>query len=110
MKNSDKLGEIFNVILGLTYIPLSLFSWLMQMASENAMEATNPTYITLIDIFCIISAIIPLLCILGIGLSVRYRRKGHSTFSFVIQFVPLLIFILNLILLWVAESIPPMSL
>lgn len=106
MKKIDKLGTLFNLILGITYIPLSLFSWLLQMASESTMDATNPVYITLINIFCIISFVIPLLCITGIILSVFFRKKGYSIFSFVIQFIPLLIFILNIIFLFVAESIP----
>lgn len=106
MKKIDKLGTLFNAIFGITYIPLSLYSWLLQMASESTMDATNQVYITLINVFCIISFIIPLLCIAGIILSVFLRKKGHSIFSFVIQFIPLLIFILNIIVLYVAESIP----
>ena len=99
MKKLDKIGKIFNVILGITYIPLSLFSWLLQMASEITMYATNTIYITLINVFCVVCFIIPLLCIAGIIVSVILRKKGYSKSSFIVQFVPLVIFILNLILL-----------
>ena len=106
MKKLDKIGTVFNIILGVSYIPLSLFSWLLQMASESTIDATNPLYITLIEIFCIISLIIPFLCIAGIIVSLILRKKGYSISSFVVQFLPLVIFILNIILLCIAESIP----
>ncbi len=106
MKRIDRIGKFFNLIVGILYIPLSLFSWLLQMASESTMGATNPLYIYLINIFCVIAFLIPLLCIAGILLSIVFRRKGRSVFSFVIQFLPLVIFLLNLLLLAVAESLP----
>lgn len=106
MKKLDKIGTVFNIILGVTYIPLSLFSWLLQMASEGTIDATNPLYISLIEIFCIISFIIPFLCIAGIIASLILRKKGYSISSFVVQFLPLVIFALNLILLYYAESVP----
>ena len=106
MKRIDRIGKIFNLILGILYIPLSLFSWLLQMASESTMSATNPLYINFINIFCVIAFLIPLLCVAGILLSIVFRRKGRSVFSFVIQFLPLVIFLLNLLLLAVAESLP----
>lgn len=106
MTKLDKLGRILNVILGITYVPLSLFSWLSQMVSEGTIGATNQSYIALVDIFCMVAFIIPLLCIAGIFVSVLLRRKGYSTLSFVIQFVPLLIFILNWVLLAFAETLP----
>ena len=74
MKN-DKIGKIFSIFLGVAYIPLSLFSWLFQMTSESTIDATNQLYITLIDIFCVISFIIPFLCAAGITVSVILRKK-----------------------------------
>ncbi len=106
MNKLDKFGRVFNIILSVAYIPLSLFSWLLQMASESTIDATNPLYKTLINVFCVISFFIPLLCIVGIIMSVILRKKGYSIFSFVIQFVPLVLFILNLVFLCFAESIP----
>ena len=101
----DKAGKVFNIVLGVTYVPLSLFSWLLQMASESAIDATKPLRIALIDAFCIVSFLIPFLCVGGIAGSVILRKKGHSISSFVVQFMPLVIFLLNLILLWLAETL-----
>lgn len=106
MQKIEKISKAFNIVLGVVYIPLSLFSWLLQMASEGTIDATNPLYITLIEIFCIISFIIPFLCIAGIIISVIFRKKGYSKCSLVIQFLPLVIFALNLMLLCYAKSMP----
>ena len=106
MKRLDKIGKIFNIALGILYIPLSLFCWLLQMVSESTMGANNPLYISLINIFCIIAFLIPFLCIAGICLSVILRRKEHSVLSFIIQFLPLVVFLFNLLLLAVIESLP----
>lgn len=105
MKELDKLGKLLNLILGILYIPLSLFSWLLQMTSESTLNATNQLYISLIDIFCIIAFLFPLLCIAGILASIFFRKKGHTALSLVAQFLPLAVFFLNLILLVCADLI-----
>ena len=107
MKKIDKISKTSNIVLGVLYIPLSLISWLLQMVSESTMDATNPLYIGLIDTFCVVAFVIPLLCITGIVLSKVLREKGHSIWSFVIQFIPLIVFVVNLLLLVFAESVPP---
>ena len=106
MKKIDKLGRIFNTILSVLYIPLSLFCWLMQMVSVDTIDATNPLYITWINIFCVISFFIPLLCIAGIVASNLLRRKGYSVPSFVVQFIPLAVFILNFVFGCFSDFIP----
>ena len=106
MTKLDKPGRILNVILGIIYVPLSLFSWLSQMISEGTIGATNQLYIALVDIFCVIAFFVPLLCAAGILISAILRRKGRYILSFVIQFLPLIIFILNLVLLGFAETLP----
>lgn len=105
MKITDKTSKTFNVVLSAFYVPLSLFSWLLQMASEGTIDATNPLHISLINIFCVVAFFVPFLCIAGIVLSVVLRRKGHNVLSFHIQFLPLVVFVLDLILLAVAESL-----
>ena len=55
MKTMNKVSMMLNWILGVTYIPLSLFSWLLQMASEGTIDTTNPTYINMINVFCFIA-------------------------------------------------------
>ena len=106
MKKLDKAGYIWNIILSIIYIPVSFFSWLSFMASEATIGATNQVFIAMINIFCHISLMIPLFCFLGILLSVRFRRKGYVVWSFVIQFLPLIIFGMNLLLLFIAETFP----
>ena len=106
MKKLDKLGIAFNIILGIAYIPFSFFCWLSLMVSEMAIDATNPLYLHIVNLFCIVDFFIPLLCLIGIVLSVIFRAKGYSVLSFVIQFTPIMVFILNLILLYFTEFIP----
>lgn len=106
MKPLDKASKFFNIVLGVVYVPMSLFSWLLTMASEGTMGATNPTYITLLHIVCVVAFAIPVLCVLGLVLSVIFRKKGHALASLVIQFVPLGIFLLNVLLLAIAERLP----
>ena len=106
MKKLDKLGIVFNVVLSVFYIPFSLFCFLALMLSEMAIGATNPTYICIIDVFCMVDFFIPLLCIVGIVLSVWFRKKGKSIWSFVIQFLPLIVFALDLIFLFLTDFIP----
>jgi hypothetical protein len=105
-KKLDRVGYVFNIVLSIIYIPISWISWLFMMASEATIDATNQTFIFLINVFCWITMIIPFLCFLGIFLSVRYRKKGYSVRSFVVQFLPLIIFGLNLLLLFIAERLP----
>lgn len=108
MKKLDKVGRVFNVILSVIYVPLSLFSWLLVMASEATIGATNPLFITLINIFCFISFVNSLLFFVGIILSVILRNKGYSVPSFVVQFIPLAIFVLNLAFGVFTDFIPAM--
>lgn len=100
------LERSLNIVLGILYIPLSVFSWLMQMASENTIGAENLLYVNLIDVFCVMSFLIPVVCLVGIFLSAVFRKKGQWVLAIVFQFIPLVVFLLNLLLLYVAESMP----
>ena len=108
MNKIDKTGRILNWVLGIVYVPISFFSWLLPMASDGTIDATNPIYISLVNIFCAIAFIIPFLCIAGIVISMVLRTRGRNILSIIIQFLPLVIFILNLILLYFTESLPRM--
>ena len=104
MKDINKASTTLNWILGVIYIPLSFFSWMLQMASEGTIDATNPTYIGLINVFCTIACVIPLLCAMGIVISVILRKRGHYISSIIVGFLPLLVWIGNFLLLAFAES------
>ena len=106
MKKLDKLGVVLNIVLGVFYLPFSFFCFLLLMVSESAIGATNQIYICMIDIFCFVDFFIPLLCLVGIALSIWFRKKGYSIFSFVIQFLPLVVFVLNLVFGFVTDFIP----
>lgn len=106
MRVNNKLYKLFNIALCIAYIPLSLISLFLTMASESTMDANNPLFIGLIDTFCVISFIIPLLCVVGVVLSKTFKRKGCNTWSFVVLILPLVIFVLNLMLLFGADFVP----
>lgn len=106
MKKLNKVGYICNIVLSILYIPISFFSGLLFMVSESTIGATNQVFIILINIFCWITMLIPLFCFLGIFISVRLRKKGYSIWSFVVQFLPLIIFSMNLLLLAITERVP----
>ena len=106
MKKLDKLGVVLNIVLGVFYLPFSFFCFILLMMSEATIGATNPIYICMIDIFCFVEFFIPLLCLVGIALSIWFRKKGYSVLSFVIQFLPLFIFALNLAFGFVTDFIP----
>ena len=106
MKKLDKLGIVFNVVLSVFYIPFSFFCFMLLMVSEMAIGATNPIYICIIDVFCVVDFFIPLLCLVGIALSIWFRKKGYTICSFVIQFLPLVVFVLDLVFLFLTDFIP----
>lgn len=106
MKKSDIVGLVFNIVLGTLYVPFSVVCWLFMMASESTIDATNPTYINLVDVFCVVSFIIPFLCAASIVLSVVLRIKKHRVISFLIQFLPIVVFGMNLLLLYFTELLP----
>jgi len=105
----NKISRILNVVLGFFYLPLSVVSFFLTMASEGTIDATNTAYIQLINLFCFISFIIPFICVISVVLSVVFRKKGHSIMSIIVQFLPMIIFLINMILLSLAENLPKMA-
>ena len=106
MKKLDKLGRVFTVILSVLYFPMAFISWLMQMVSVDAMNATNPVYIALIKIVCAIAFLMPLLCVACVVVAVLLRKRGCSVLSFLIQLAPLVIFLLSFALLAITDVVP----
>lgn len=99
----DKVGAIFNIVLSILYIPLSYISIMMVMVSD--VFSANQLYNNLISIFCYITITFPLICIISIALSVILRIKGKSIASFRIQFLPLVVFTLNMIFIVSVDKI-----
>ena len=106
MKKIDKVSKILSWIFGILYIPLSFFSWLLVIASDLTIDATNPLYIGLIDAFCIITFSITFLCIASAFVSKVLRTRGKNLAAIIVLCLPLVIFLLNLILLAFAETLP----
>lgn len=106
MKMLDKISMISNIILGLLYVPLSFFCLLLQMASDGTVGATNPLYIQMNRIFCMVALTVPFFCVVGIVLSIVFRKKGCYVWSFIIQFLPIVVFGLDLVLLEFTNFIP----
>jgi hypothetical protein len=48
------------------------------MISEAIIGAANPLFITLMYIFYVIALLIPVLCWVGLFLSVSFSRKGQA--------------------------------
>lgn len=106
MKTLGKRSKWLDTVLGILYAPLALISCLLPMASDAAVDATNPVYVCLIHIFSVIAMIVPLLCVAGIILSGRFRKKGRHGSALAVLLLPFALFGLNLILLAIAEALP----
>lgn len=102
MKRQDTVGKVLCVVLGVLYAPLSLVSWLLMMASDGAIDAANPLHIGFNTAFCAVSSVIPLLCAAG----VLWQRKERRGLSMVALFAPLAVFVMNMVLQAVTESLP----
>ena len=103
MKKSERVGYVLSIVVTILYIPISLFSFLLGMFSEVVMDTTNQIFINLINISSCIAMLVPIFCFFGILLSIRCRKKGYIAWSFVLQFLPLVIFSLNLLLIYMAD-------
>lgn len=79
----DKAGVITNILLIPAYIALSVFVIALSLF-------TNPRYDGILGILgwivCIIIAVAPVSCGLGLGFSASLRKKGESKKSFLVQF------------------------
>jgi len=106
MKRLDRVGAALNSILSVLYIPFLLFSFLMGMASDAAAGASNPAYVFLYEAASYIMQLSGLLTIPSIFLSVSWRRAGRSVPAFIVQFAPLIVFGLGLLMMSAADALP----
>ncbi len=104
VRKIDKVGMLFNIILSIIYVPMSFVGMLGIMMSDGIISTTNQLYANLISIFCYISMATPILCIAGIILSIMLRKRGKSILAFFIQFMPLIIFLLDLLFLYIIDK------
>ncbi len=99
----DKLGVVLNIVLSVLYVPLSLAGVCMIFFADNP-SGLSSVQLSLLYAGIICGTSIPVISISGILLSVFARRKGHSIFSFCVQFLPILIF-LTAIALWASATV-----
>ena len=80
----DKAGRFTNVFVAIAYILLSPISLFVGLISNPAYEG----FLGIIGwIISLLSASARVLCGLGLGFSVAFRKKGKSKLSFAIQFL-----------------------
>jgi len=100
----DKKGVIFNIVLSCVYVPLSIagvftiFFWDAPTANYSELKTL------LLDIITWFGLSIPLVSIASIFTSVITRKRGKSKFSFIIQFLPILVFIVMIILMFFMDK------
>ncbi|OCB00093.1 hypothetical protein [Clostridium beijerinckii] len=89
----DQIGGLFNLALISVYIVLSIVSFFLCLLSAMSERSNSNTFNTRDYILLIM----PVLSVVSISLSSILRIKGKSIISFLIQFLALIIFILNLV-------------
>ena len=94
----DKKGVVFNIILSVIYIPMSIAGVFTVFFADNLSGFTQ-TKLALLYIAIYIGLSIPLASIVSIFTSVVARKRGKSKFSFAVQFIPIAIFIIAVLFL-----------
>ena len=83
----DRAGRITNLLLAVIYTLASPLYLFLGMISEPAGEGLLMILGVLVSVIVASAA---LLCSLGLGLSVAFRKKGKRGLSFAVQFVGVL--------------------
>ena len=100
----DGKGFVLNIILSFIYVPLSIagiftiFFWDAPTTNYSALK------ILLLEIITWIGISIPILSIASILTSVITRKRGKSKFSFIIQFLPAVVFVAMIILMFFMDK------
>lgn len=94
----DKVGIATNVVLSLLYVPLSWAGITMLFFFDN--PEVNVVQLVILYISVIMGISIPIMSMLSIASSVILRKRGFSKISFAVQFVPIALFVLAVLLLF----------
>ena len=92
----DKIGFIFNIILSVLYVPMSLYG-IFSLFAADSMFMYSETIQKIIELMITIGITLPFASVLGIVLSIIFRKKGKRILSFTIQFIPLILFIVMVV-------------
>ena len=85
----DRVSIIINVILAIAYLSVYVISNLILMENGGVYFNQFEEFAVL---FRFVEFIIPLICVVSIALSVKWRKIGKSIEAFWIQFFPVVIF------------------
>ena len=92
----DRVGFIFNIILSVLYIPTSLYG-IFSLFAADSMFMYSETIQKIIGLLITVGIVLPFVSVLSIVLSFVFRKNGRSILSFVIQFIPLVLFIVMVV-------------
>lgn len=92
----DRLGVVFNVVLGALYIPLSLIG-VMSVFAADSINAYSQSLQMFVKFLICCGVMMPFISLFGIGLSIVFRKEGKTVPSFVVQFIPLAVFLIMFI-------------
>ena len=94
----DKAGRVINIVLIPVYIVLSLIYVAISMFASPAHDGFLGMLSWLV---CLLIAVAPASCGLGLGFSASLRKKGRSKLSFIMQFAGIAGCILGVVLFMV---------
>ncbi|MBO5726682.1 MAG: hypothetical protein J6S00_06445 [Clostridia bacterium] len=94
----DKAGFILNIVLSVIYVPMS-FIGVFSLFAADSMSMYSDTIQMIIEIMIYIGITLPFMSVIDIVLSVILRKRGKRILSFVIQFIPLILFIIMVVTL-----------
>ena len=100
----DKKGIVFNIVLSCIYAPLSIAGVFTIFLWDAPTTNYSERKILLLDIITWIGLSIPLLSIASIFTSAITRKRGKRKFSFIIQFLPILVFVVMIILMFFMDK------
>ena len=101
----DTAGVFLNILLSLLYVPISLYG-IFSVFAADSMSLYSAGVQKVIELMIGIGVSLPFASILSIMTSVALRRKGISVLSFAIQFVPLLLFVIMIVVFELVSRIP----
>ena len=102
----DKLGFVFNIILAFLYVPMSLYG-IFSVFAADSMFMYSEAVRKIIEIMITIGITLPFVSVLAIVLSVILRKKRKRILSFIIQFIPLVLFVVMIVtfeLIWNVQA------
>ena len=88
----DQKGVIFNIVLSIIYVPLSLAGIFTVFFWDAPTTGYSELKLSLLNAVTGLGLAFPLISLASIFISATARKRGKSKFSFLIQFLPALVF------------------